>query len=102
MGRLLRAMGAAALVFGLSTTAHADNDCATKAGYERLSTGMTYRQAVAALGCEGEELSSSEMAGFKTVMYAWVGSGVSGLMGGNMNAMFQNDRMVNKAQLGLK
>lgn len=47
-------------------------------------------------------MSSTEMAGFKTIMYMWVGSGVSGMMGGNMNAMFQNDRMMSKAQMGLK
>lgn len=93
---------AAILIVACSSSARADNSCATKAGYDRLTSGMSYRQAVSALGCEGEEMSSTEMAGFKTIMYMWVGSGVSGMMGGNMNAMFQNDRMMSKAQMGLK
>lgn len=63
---------------------------------------MTYAEVKQTLGCTGEEISSSEMAGFKTVMYAWTAAGLAGSMGGNMNAMFQNDRLINKAQFGLK
>ena len=75
-------------------------DCkVTKEKYDKLQSGMSYSQAVAILGCEGEELSSSEMGGFKTVMYMWTGSSWSGA---NMNAMFQNDQMISKAQMGLK
>lgn len=43
-------------------------------------------------------MSSSEMAGYKTVMLMWTGTS----MGANMNAMFQNDKLVSKAQFGLK
>ena len=75
------------------------SDCSvTKAQYNALQDGISYRQAVRILGCEGEEMSSSEIAGYKTVMYMWEGEG----FGGNMNAMFQNDAMVSKAQFGLK
>jgi hypothetical protein len=75
-------------------------DCkVTKENYDKLQTGMSYSQAVAILGCDGEELSSSEMGGFKTIMYMWTGSSWSGA---NMNAMFQNDELVSKAQIGLK
>ncbi|PSJ57400.1 hypothetical protein C7I85_22715 [Mesorhizobium soli] len=59
---------------------------------------MSYTQAVLVLGCKGDELSQSEMAGFVTVMYMWDGSG----FGGNMNAMFQNGRLIAKAQFGLE
>ncbi|TGQ69905.1 DUF3862 domain-containing protein [Mesorhizobium sp. M00.F.Ca.ET.186.01.1.1] len=75
------------------------SDCSvTKAQYNALTNGISYRQAVSILGCEGEEMSSSDIAGYSTIMYMWEGDG----WGGNMNAMFQNDEMVSKAQFGLK
>ena len=75
-------------------------DCkVTKKQYDKLQSGMSYSQAVAILGCDGEELSSSDMGGFKTIMYMWTGSSWSGA---NMNAMFQNDQLISKAQMGLK
>lgn len=95
------AIVSSALLFATASGALA-NDCATKAAYDKVATGMSYTQVKAILGCEGEEISSSEMAGFKTVMYAWVGGGLSGMAGANMNVMFQNNRLVSKAQIGLK
>ena len=70
----------------------------TAAEYARLATGMTYRQAVEIIGFEGEELSRSEIAGITTVLYQWMNPGFSGA---NMNAMFQDGRLVQKAQFGL-
>jgi hypothetical protein len=73
--------------------------------YHRVATGMTY-QAVATriIGNWGEELSRSNVKGvpgvmpsLETVMYQWVNPD-----GSNMNAMFQNNRLVQKAQFGLK
>ncbi len=37
------------------------------------------------------------MPGIKTVMHQWMNSD-----GSNMNAMFQNDKLVQKAQFGLR
>jgi hypothetical protein len=68
-------------------------------GYLSLREGMTYAQAVSALGSSGQEISRSNLAGFTTVMYQWT---VDDGSGANMNAMFQNDRLVTKAQFGLK
>ena len=65
--------------------------------YGELRTGMTYRQAVATLGAEGVEMSSNDIGGSHTVMYQWK----AGMMA-NMNAMFQNDKLISKAQFGLK
>lgn len=70
----------------------------TAAGYSALYTGMTYEKASEILGSPGEELSSSDVAGTRTVMVAWKAN--NGFA--NMNAMFQNDRLVMKAQLGLR
>jgi hypothetical protein len=65
--------------------------------YSALQTGHTYEQAKQILGAPGEEISASEVAGIKTVMYAWKNAD-----GSNMNAMFQNGQLVQKAQFGLK
>ncbi len=68
----------------------------TKAEYDLLSEGMSYREAVAVIGAPGEEISRSDLAGFTTIMYSWMNPN-----GSNMNAMFQNDKLVQKAQFGL-
>ena len=67
--------------------------------YTTLQTGMTYEEVVSILGKQGEEMSSTDMGGYKTIMYKW--NGDSGF-GANMNAMFQNGKLVSKAQLGLQ
>jgi ribosomal protein S17E len=64
--------------------------------YNQVATGMTYEQVKAILG-EGTEMSKNEMAGYVTVMYMWQNKD-----GSNMNVMFQNDAVNNKAQFGLK
>jgi hypothetical protein len=69
----------------------------TKSEYDALQTGMSYEQAVRIIGQTGEELSRNDLAGFTTVMYQWQNAD-----GSNMNAMFQNGGMVQKAQFGLK
>lgn len=69
----------------------------TMATFQQLATGMSYRDAVTILGSEGTEMSRNELAGTVTVMYQWTGTGIA-----NMNAMFQNDKLVSKAQFGLK
>jgi hypothetical protein len=70
----------------------------TMESYNRLKNGMTYAQVVQVLGKDGEELSSSDIGGIKTIMYKWDGNG----FGANMNAMFQNNKLMSKAQFGLK
>lgn len=75
------------------------NGCTVSlAQYQKLATGMSYAAARQTLGCEGTEMSRSDAAGYATVMYTWNGS----TLGGNMNAMFQNDRLINKSQFGLR
>lgn len=66
------------------------------AQYNEIQPGMSYAEVVAILGREGEEMSSNEIGGYRTVMYMW-----ENRFGANMNAMFQNDEMVQKAQFGL-
>ncbi len=57
---------------------------------------MTYEEAVRIVGARGDEQSRSDLAGLTTVMYSWMNDN-----GSNMNAMFQNNRLVTKAQFGL-
>ena len=58
---------------------------------------MTYAQVIAILGAAGVEQSRSTMLGITTVMYAWANDDFS-----NMTAMFQNNALVSKAQIGLR
>lgn len=72
--------------------------------YHRIQMGMSYNQVVEIIGTHGNELSRNEMPGVPgvmpgivTVMYMWQNSD-----GSNMNAMFQNNKLMNKAQFGLQ
>jgi len=67
--------------------------------YNRIKTGMSYDEVVAILGEQGTEMSSNDIGGYKNVMYMWKAGGFSV---GNMNAMFQNGGLIQKAQFGLK
>lgn len=66
--------------------------------YLKLQNGMSYQDAVNILGENGEEMTSSDIAGTKTVMYMWKAKGFGGA---NMNAMFQDNALTTKAQFGL-
>ena len=75
----------------------------TKAKYNAIEDGMSYAKVVSIIGCQGEEISSTTMPGIPgvmpqmtTKMYSWIN-----FDGSNMNAMFQNDMLMNKAQFGL-
>ena len=67
------------------------------AAFNSLETGMSYDAAIAAIRRNGTEISRSELGGVSTVMYSWQNPD-----GSNMNAMFQNGRLVSKAQFGLR
>jgi hypothetical protein len=72
----------------------------TMANFNRLRMGMSYAQVTAIIGEPSQEMSRVEVAGTETVMYMWEADGIT--FGGNMNAMFQNGRLVSKAQFGLR
>jgi cytochrome c biogenesis factor len=69
----------------------------TLAEYEQVREGMSYQEVSGIIGAAGQELSRSELAGYVDVVYSW-----SNENGSNMNAMFQNGKLVNKAQYGLR
>lgn len=73
----------------------------TLAQFNQIQNGMSYQQVVQIIGRQGTVMSENNIdAGqfsVHTVMYTWE----AGFMA-NMNAMFQNDKLMSKAQLGLK
>lgn len=91
---------ALALALAASAAQAQNTSCkASKAAFDNLQSGMSVREAEQIIGCAGELLSETDMAGYRTVMLMWTGSGG---FGANMNAMFQNDAMISKSQFGLR
>lgn len=72
---------------------------ATASEFNTISTGMSVEQVERVIGCPGAVLSESKIADFHTVMLMWSGRG---MMGANMNVMFQNGRVAMKSQFGLQ
>lgn len=71
--------------------------------YNQIQDGMSYAQVEKIIGSAGEELASGHVDGVQGVTPAittrivmWKNDN-----GSNMNATFQNDRLVSKAQFGL-
>ncbi len=65
-----------------------------------IHEGMTYDEVVEVIGFRGEEVSRASFGGITTVMVAWTNDWAF-LDASNMNATFQNGRLIAKAQLGL-
>jgi hypothetical protein len=68
----------------------------SKADYDAIQTGMSYSTVSGMIGSPGEETARSGLAGYSTIVYVWKNPN-----GSNMNAMFQNDHLVTKAQFEL-
>jgi hypothetical protein len=69
----------------------------TREKYSQIENGMSYQQVVGIIGCGGEETAKNNIGFVETVMYQWINSD-----GSNMNALFQNDGLIQKAQFGLE
>jgi hypothetical protein len=72
--------------------------------YGMMKEGISYDEARAVIGFDGEELSSNVIRGapgviedVHTVAYSW-----KNWDGSNMLLMFQNDRLMSRSQFGLK
>lgn len=77
-------------------------DDISMAQFNSLVNGTSYADAVQILGRHGEVMSENTFPNgtggqIHTVMYMWKNSGIS-----SMTAMFQNDALMQKSQLGLK
>jgi hypothetical protein len=69
----------------------------TYAQYSRIQPRMDLVAVEAILGGPGQELASNQIAGYRTVIYAW-----SNQDGSNLNVMLQDGRVIQKAQFGLR
>jgi hypothetical protein len=67
-----------------------------KSEFDQIHTGMSYDEVTSILG-SGEVLSTSAIAGHVTTIYGWKNGD-----GSNMNVMIQDNRVVSKAQAGLR
>ena len=63
-----------------------------------MKEGMSRSQIERDVGCPGEVLSSGTAGKFQTVLLAWKGNSPSS----KMRAVFRNNTLISKAQLGLK
>lgn len=69
----------------------------TLTNYAYLIPGLLYTQASELLGGPGIEVSARDSAGTHTAVYRWPGAGQASLQ-----VVFENDRLVRKAQVGLR
>lgn len=69
--------------------------------YSKLTEGMSYSSVVRIIGGQGEKQSEVGKKGedFYTVSYSWSGEGS---LGANAYIMFQEDKLITKAQYGLE
>ena len=79
-----------------NTPARIDPPVVTIVAYQFIKNGMSYKQVRNIIGADGMEVSRSDFGEHDTVMYSWRNQD-----GSNMNAMFQDDELVSKAQFRL-
>ncbi len=66
--------------------------------FNEIKTGMTYEEVKNIVGCDGTVYSETELIGSKMTIYSWYGKdGIS-----NANVTIQDDKLINKTQIGLK
>ena len=72
----------------------------SKSEFDQIKSGMTQKEVTEIIGGPGETISESGNKGepFHTVMIMYEGEGKTGA---NANFMFQDDKLINKAQFGL-
>jgi hypothetical protein len=73
-----------------------DTSRLTLTKYLQIEKGMTYAEVAKIVGRYGVEQSRSNIGGIETVMYEWR-DGIAAI-----NVMFQEGKLVQKAQFGLK
>ena len=66
--------------------------------YRRVLTGMSEARVFQLLGKPDQELSRTEVAGHRGVMYMWRGNTPTG----NMSVIIQDDEVTSKSQFGLR
>ena len=70
-----------------------------RAHYAALHKGMTLHRVTEHLGCTGRRVSHLTIGDIHRATYSWAGHGT---YGANLTLTFRNDRLTDKAQLGLR
>lgn len=68
-----------------------------KAKYEQIRNGMTYDEVEKIVTWPGAEVGRGNVGGIETVTYIWRNPD-----GANMTALFLKERLMTKAEVGLK
>lgn len=84
-----------------STSNTTSDSTKSKAGidenkFNQIQSGMTYDEVKNIIGEDGQNISESEIAGIKTIMYQWEDDSW-----GIAIVTFQNDQVTNKSQSGI-
>jgi hypothetical protein len=95
---IVRAL-AAALVIAAASISVARACSVSLDQYLSLRVNDPYAVAVGILGCEGQEVSSSQSRGGPIVIMRWEGQRI---LGTEMTATFQRGRLVSKSHTGLR
>lgn len=103
---LVRYLGLAIIIVGIiaifsSVGGSSDEDGSkcyiTLEEFNRIENGMTYEEVKEIVGCDGTVNSDTEVMGTKMTIYSWYGKdGIS-----NANVNIQNNKLINKTQIGL-
>ena len=82
-----------------STKNNVEDKCyITLEEFNQIQNGMTYTQVKEIVGCDGVVNSDTELMGSRMTIYSWYGKDDIS----NANVTIQNDKLISKAQIGLK
>jgi len=73
-------------------------DVVTRAEYERLREGMSYAEVVAVIGEPGTRWATAQYATGRIDTYRWLNRS----SGGEVQAKFENGKLIEKTQSGLE
>ena len=76
-----------------------DSEYITMEEYNKIDTGMTYKEVKKIIGSDGELSSKADSGDMTIEIYTWYGNGVAG---SNANVTFTNGEVSGKAQVGLQ
>ena len=85
------------LLFAL--VACGDDDRVSLSQYNQIEIDMTRTEVRRIFGSNGTQMSTSSFGGITTSIYSWEGRGS---VGANVLITFQDNRVVSKAQAGLR
>lgn len=66
--------------------------------FNKIQNGMSYEEVKNIIGSDGTVVSDTEIEGFRMIIYSWYGEDEIS----NANFNFQNNKLTNKTQIGLK